>query len=80
MLLREFKHHFEQGDLNEAVGVVSPEKSGYYLLVKSNKWGVQSFLESGKAAKPRVFKTQNALMNAAQSIGFRCSDVRIHSL
>jgi hypothetical protein len=39
MLLREFKHHFEQGDLNEAVGVVSPEKSGYYLLVKSNKWG-----------------------------------------
>ncbi|QFT11749.1 hypothetical protein [Vibrio sp. THAF190c] len=80
MLLREFKEHFERGDLDEAVGVISPEKSGYYLLVKSRKWGVQSFLESGKAAKPRVFKTQYALMNAAQSIGFQCSDIHIHAL
>lgn len=80
MLLREFKVHFERGDLDEAVGVISPDKSGYYLLIKSRKWGVQSFLESGKAAKPRIFKTHYALMNAAQSIGFRCFDIRIHTL
>ena len=80
MLLREFKHHFKRGDLDEAIGVLSPEKSGYYLLVKSKKWGVQSFLESGKAAKPRVFKTKYALLNAAQSIGFKSSDIQINAL
>ncbi|TKF89974.1 hypothetical protein FCV73_14250 [Vibrio sp. F13] len=70
MVLREFKKHFSHGDLKAAIGVVSPGANGYYLMVKSHKWGVNSFLESGRKMQPRVFKTQQALLNAAKAIGF----------
>ncbi|MCZ8489172.1 hypothetical protein O9992_24555 [Vibrio lentus] len=35
-------------------------------MVKSNKWGVNSFLESDRKMQPRVFKTQQALLNVRQ--------------
>ncbi|MEZ8303255.1 hypothetical protein AB6C40_06645 [Vibrio splendidus] len=80
MLLREFKHHFKRGDLESAVAVNSPNNDGYYLMVRSNKWGVNSFLESDRKLKPRVFKTQQALLNAARSIGFNHQSVEMQNL
>ena len=77
MLLREFKQHFLSGNLESAIAVVSPNNDGYYLMVKSHKWGVNSFLESERSLKPRVFKTQSALLNAVNSIGFRYQSIDI---
>ncbi|PMM53773.1 hypothetical protein [Vibrio lentus] len=80
MVLREFKNHFSRGDLKAAIGVVSPGTNGYYLMVKSNKWGVNSFLESDRKMQPRVFKTQQALLNAAKAIGFPYHSIDIQHL
>ncbi|MDA0153113.1 hypothetical protein OH460_12415 [Vibrio sp. Makdt] len=80
MLLREFKEHFGRGDLKAAIGVVSPGTNGYYLLVKSHKWGVNSFLESDRKMQPRVFKSQQALLNAAKAIGFTYQEIDIQHL
>ncbi|MEZ9395671.1 hypothetical protein AB4393_06675 [Vibrio splendidus] len=80
MVLREFKNHFSRGDLKAAIGVVSLGANGYYLMVKSNKWGVNSFLESDRKMQPRVFKTQQALLNAAKAIGFPYHSIDIQHL
>ncbi|MCW8346894.1 hypothetical protein MD535_12885 [Vibrio sp. ZSDZ65] len=69
MLLKEFRTHFERGDIEGAIAVKSNQSDHYYLLVVSKKWGVNSFLETGKTLKPRIFKTIKALLNTAQSIG-----------
>ncbi|MDN3680926.1 hypothetical protein QWZ04_11400 [Vibrio tapetis subsp. quintayensis] len=70
MLLREFKTHYKQGNLDDVIAVPSPKGDGYYLMVKSKKWGVNSFLENSRDLKPRLFKTEHAMMNAAKDIGF----------
>ncbi|SON52010.1 hypothetical protein [Vibrio tapetis] len=70
MLLREFKTHYKQGNLDDVIAVPSAKGDGYYLMVKSKKWGVNSFLENSRDLKPRLFKTQHAMMNAAKDIGF----------
>ncbi len=75
MVLREFKDHFKRGDLESAIAVNSPNNDGYYLIVLSSKWGINSFLESDRKLKLRVFKTQQALLNAAKSIGFNHQSV-----
>lgn len=80
MLLREFKKHYKSGDLESVIAVTAPNNDGYYLIVKSHKWGVNSFLETGRSPKPRVFKTQSALLNAANSIGFRYKSIDISHL
>lgn len=80
MLLREFKHHFKRGDLESAVAVNSPNNDGYYLMVRSSKWGVNSFLESDRKMQPRMFKTNMALLNAANSIGFTYQSIDITQL
>ncbi|MCF7506805.1 MULTISPECIES: hypothetical protein [Vibrio] len=80
MLLREFKHHFKRGDLESAVAVNSPNNDGYYLMVRSSKWGVNSFLESDRKMQPRMFKTKMALLNAANSIGFTYQSIDITQL
>ena len=80
MLLREFKEHFGRGDLKAAIGVIPPGTNGYYLLVKSHQWGVNSFLESDRKMQPRVFKSQQALLNAAKAIGFTYQEIDIQHL
>ncbi len=79
MLLREFKRHFKQGNLEGIIAVSSPKGDGYYLMVQSNKWGVNSFLENSRDLKPRLFKTQHAMMNAAQEIGFNSTAIEVTS-
>ncbi|MEZ8017397.1 hypothetical protein AB4354_21630 [Vibrio splendidus] len=80
MLLREFKDHFKRGDLESAIAVTSPNNDGYYLMVRSSKWGVNSFLESDRKMQPRMFKTKMALLNAANSIGFTYQSIDVTQL
>lgn len=80
MLLRELRHHFQSGDLESAVAVLSPNRDEYYLMVKSHKWGINSFLETGRTQKPRAFKTQLALLKVARSIGFNHHSIEVKHL
>ncbi|MFA0086996.1 hypothetical protein BCU70_00650 [Vibrio sp. 10N.286.49.C2] len=77
MLLREFKAHFARGDIDGAIAIKSEHNDHYYLLVVSNKWGVNSFLETGKTLKPRIFKTIHALMNTVEHIGLSPRHVEV---
>lgn len=80
MMLRELKTHFRSGTLQSAIGVMSPNNDGYYLMVHSNTWGIHGFLESDRKMKPRMFKTEYALLNAAKSIGFQYQSIEITNL
>ncbi|GAL20704.1 hypothetical protein ACPV5O_19900 [Vibrio maritimus] len=77
MLLREFKHHFALGDIEGAIALRTRHSRGYYLLVMSSKWGVNSFLETGRDLTPRLFKTRRALLNTANAIGLGAHQIEV---
>ncbi|MGR5360472.1 hypothetical protein ACPV54_06410 [Vibrio mediterranei] len=77
MLLKEFKHHFARGDIEGAIALKPRTAKGYYLLIMSSKWGVNSFLETGLDLTPRMFMTMSALINAATAIGLQPHQVEV---
>lgn len=75
MTLNEFKQSYLLGYLDKAIVTPCPKEHGFYLMITSNQWGVNSFLETSRSLKPRRFVTPQAVINAAKSIGFQSRSI-----